>query len=197
MTNCIFSAYCMEYNCDKSCPKYAESSYLLERNDISEKSNVMSCSFQNIQMADNLLSKCQGRLGCIITNKTVATAELFTYVAICNNWKGSQLHCNVYNLKYSNFLEEIKRSWSLKSEPEALEYKRIWSESAKVLMISHLDYVSFGDFESQTLLNLIQSRDKPNLTTIVVSQDINQLVGKSNSMFFLKLQSLLGKAVKL
>jgi DNA replication protein DnaC len=117
---------------------------------------------------------------------TVAAAELLTYCAICQNWKGSQLHCTVYNLRYSQYLDMLKQSWNTKVESEELEYTRIWAGSARVLIISNLDYVSFGDFESQTLLNLIQSRSKPEQKTLIVIPDVSNLVGKGSFFDLLK-----------
>lgn len=196
MDNCIFSAHCIEYECDKSCPVLAETSYLLERNGITMNSSVFHRDPAYLSMTADTLKRAEGKTKCVTADQTVATAELFTYVAICQNWKGNRLHCNVYNLRFSTFIEETKQSWSARSDSESLEYMRIWSNSAKVLIISHLDYVNFGDFEAQTLLNLLQVRDRPDLTTIVISPKLTQLVGKDKSMFFTKLQTVLSKAVK-
>ena len=110
-------------------------------------------------------------------------ADLVTYCAICQNWQGSQLHCTVYNLRYSKYLDDTKASWSSSSVPSDLEYVKIWSESAKVLIISNIDYVNFGDFESQTLLNLIQSRATGDKLTIFVAPPLNMLVGKQSRFF--------------
>ena len=187
MFNCIFTAHCIESFCDKSCPALVETSYLLERNDISMNSDVFKSSESDINKMLCLLETSKGTVSTYVVSPGQSTsriAELITYCAICTNWKGNQLHCNVYNLKLSKHLDEIKKSWSLKSEPESLEYSRIWCESSKILIISNIDYVSFGDFESQTLLNILQSRQKSNCTTIIVSPKISELVGKSSSMFF-------------
>ena len=73
---------------------------------------------------------------------------------------------------------------------------RIFSESAKVLIISNLDYVNFGDFESQTMLNLLQERQSREFTTILVSPPINQLVSTKGSVFFNRLKSILADSVK-
>lgn len=190
MYNCIFSAHCTESTCDAACPALVETSYLLERNDINMNSFVFKREPKYLASAINTLDKCRGKAKVVTATNTVNTAELLTYCAICQNWKGSRLHCNVYNLKYSTYIESIKQSWTTRTEPEDLEYMRIWSQSAKVLIISNLDYVSFGDFESQTLLNLLQYRHNPDQTTIIVTPPVNSLVGKG--MFFVKLQQMLG-----
>lgn len=193
MHNCIFTPHCIEEMCDKSCPMLVEASYLLERNGISMNSSVFNQNPADLQFALKVLDKSDGKLGVVVRNNTVPVAERITYTAICQNWQGNRLHCNVYNLKYSKYIEAIKKSWSTKTEPESLEYMRIWSNTAKVLIISNIDYVNFGDFESQTLLNLLQSRENSGQTTIIVSPKINLLVGKG--LFFVRLQKILGDGV--
>ncbi len=199
MHNCIFNAYCTENFCDRSCPTLAETSYLLERNNIDMNSSVFQATDSEVQTMLNVLNKSQGKLGAYIANKsmnTVYASELLTYVAICSNWQGSRLHCDVYNLKYSKYVDELKKSWSLRAEPEDLEYMRIWSESAKILIISNIDYVNFGDFESQTLLNLLQTRQIAKLTTIFVTPSLGSLVSSKSSSFFSLLKSQISEAVK-
>lgn len=191
MHNCIFTAHCTETMCDKSCPMLVETSYLLERNDISMQSPVFKAKSSDLQEITDILKSAEGSLKVIKTSKATAPlAELYTYCAICQNWKGSRLHCNVYNLKFSKYLEELKKSWSSKVEPESLEYMRIWSNTAKILIISNIDFVNFKDFECQTLLNLIQSRDRPNQTTIVISPRLDSLVGSGG--FFKRMLTIFG-----
>ena len=179
--------------CDNSCPVLVETSYLLERNGISMNSPVFKSPSASIDKALDILKQVQGKMGVVVTGNTVSTSELITYCAICQNWQGSRLHCSVYNLRYSKFIEDIKKSWSAKSESEELEYTRIWSNSAKVLVISNIDYVNFGDFESQTLLNLLQTREVAGLSTIIISPKLDMLVGKG--MFFARFQKILSEAV--
>ena len=195
MNNCIFTAHCLEANCDKSCPTYVETSYLLERNGISISSYLFSDPRVDVPKLTRILDTFNNKEGVIVVNNTsggfttVQWAEALTYCAICNNWKGSRLHCVVYNLKLSKYLDDVKQSWSSKTNNEDLEYVKIWSENAKVLIISNFDFVNFGDFESQTLLNLLQTRQIEGKTTILVSPPISQLVSSKSSMFFNMLRS--------
>lgn len=189
MYNCIFSPHCTEMTCDRSCPIFVQTNYLLERNGISFSSAVFKRDEESIKTALNVIHSCQDRLGTVVTENTVNTAELLTYCSICENWKGSQLHCNVYSLKFSRYIEITKQSWNTHSETDELEYMRIWSNSSKVLIVSNIDYVNFGDFESQTLLNLIQSRQVVGKTTIIVSPPLSRLVGKGS--FFVGLHDIL------
>ena len=199
MHNCIFTPYCIENFCDRSCPVLAETSYLLERNDIDMTSSVFQASELDIQTMLNVLENSEGSVGAYVANQgidTVYSSELLTYVAICKNWQGSRLHCDVYNLKYSKYIEELKKSWSSRSESDSLEYIRIWSESAKVLIVSNFDYVNFGDFESQTILNLLQNRRIAKLTTIFVTPPIGSLISTKASSFFNMFKAQLNEAVK-
>ena len=194
MYNCIFTAHCTEPICDQSCPVLAETSYLLERNNINMNNKVFSAPDDKMQKMLGILAAADGRFGTYIVpsdETSFYSADLLTYCAICKYWKGSRLHCMVYNLKYSKFVDELKKSWSGSGESELLEYMKIWSESAKVLIISNFDYVNFGDFESQTILNLLQTRQMNNLTTIMVSPQIGTLVSSKNSTFFTMLASLM------
>lgn len=170
MYNCIFTAHCIEPFCDKSCSILAETSYLLERNGIQPTNPVFHASEAKIQQMLKLLDSREGQLTAYVVgpdDNTIYESDLLTYCAICKNWRGSKLHCTVYNLRYSKFIDETKKSWK-GTESEELQYMRIWSESAKILIVSNTDYVSFTDFESQMLLNLIQQRESEGLTTIVV-----------------------------
>lgn len=198
MNNCIFTAHCTEHTCDNACPILVETSYLLERNGLSFDNPVFKSSASAISNALSTLHKYEGRLGVVVPpNETTTTAHsnLLTYCAICENWQGNRLHCNVYHLKFSNHVEAIQRSWSTKSPPESLEYEQIWSTTAKILIISSLDYVQFKDFQAQTLLNIIHNRMTNNLTTIVVTPQLSELVG-SDKGFFPRLKNLLKEAMK-
>ena len=189
MHNCIYSGHCMQEMCDKSCPTLAETTYLLERNRISMSSEVFKTDPTVVEKYIKYLNDAEGKTKSLFAKNTVNASELLTYCSICQKWRGSRLHCTVYNLKFSQYVESIKKSWSMKSESDELEYMRIWSTNAKVLIISNLDYVNFKDFECQTLLSLLQSREKSEFTTILVSPITGSLVG--NGQFFNRFINLL------
>lgn len=194
MNNCIFTAHCTEAVCDKACPALVETSYLLERNGLSFDNEVFHETPERIAAALDKLHKSAGKLGVVVsTESTITASNLLTYCAICENWQGNRLHCNVYHLKFSNHVEAIQRSWSTKNPPESLEYEQIWCSTAKVLIISNLDYVQFKDFQAQTLLNIIHNRMNNHLTTIVVTPPLDQLIGNQTG-FFKLLKDLLKEA---
>lgn len=192
MYNCIYSGHCTQMVCDKSCPTLVETTYLLERNNISMSSDVFHKSKSEIDRCLKVLDSADGRFLTLIDKSTVSTSELLTYCGICQRWKGSRLHCTVYNLKFSQYVESIRNTWTTKNETEQLEYMRIWASTAKLLVISNLDYVNFRDFECQTLLTLLQSRENSGFTTIVVSPPTSDLVG--SGQFFNRLITVLNKS---
>lgn len=196
MHNCIFSGHCTENGiCSVSCPILAQTSYLLERNGISMTNPVFKLSQDQLNKYVNLLALSSGKTASIIVSGGLMTnqaADAITYCAICENWKGSQLHCTVYNLKFSQYIEEVQKSWSFNSDDSAAEYMKIWATRAKVLIISNIDFVNFKDFQCQTLLSLLQSRiNNTELTTIVVSPPTSSLVGEGQ--FFSRLTDMLKK----
>lgn len=187
MHNCIYTAHCTEAFCDKSCPILVETSYLLERNGITFANPVFSAPIDKVRKMLKVLELADGRFSVYKIDPdetTIQSSDLLTYCAICKYWKGSRLHCNVYNLKYSKYIDELKKTWNGTPESENLQYMKIWSESAKVLIVSNFDYVNFSDYESQAMLNLIQQRQSQGLTTILVSPQIGMLVSSKKSSFF-------------
>ncbi len=195
MHNCIFNGHCTEEHlCNASCPILAQTSYLLERNNISMNSSVFKLSSEEIQKHVKILSLAKGRTVSVIVSGNTFTneaADTLTYCAICEHWKGSQLHCTVYNLKFAQYLEAIQKSWGFNSDSSEVDYMKIWATEAQVLIISNIDFVNFKDFQCQTMLSLLQSRIGTNLTTIVVSPTISSLVGEGQ--FFSRLTDTLSK----
>lgn len=196
MYNCIFTGHCIEDElCNTSCPVLAQISYLLERNDIKMNSSISKLSDSQIKQYTKILFDSAGKVTCAVVNNgsfTNQAADALTYCAICENWRGSQLHCTVYNLKFNQYIETLQNSWSFSDESsDKLSQIKIWVANARVLIISNLDFINFKDFQSQTLLSLFQSRVGLDKSTIVVTPPINSLVG--DGQFFAKLTSILTK----
>ena len=196
MYNCIFTGHCIEEQpCNTSCPALAQTSYLLERNDIKMTSPVFKMSESDMRKYYNILNESAGRTTSVIVNNgdfTNLAADALTYCAICENWRGSQLHCTVYNLKFTQYLETLQSSWSFGDDSsDKVSQMKIWIANARVLIISNLDFINFKEFQSQTLLSLLQSRAGMDLTTIVVTPPVTSLVGEGQ--FFARLTSLLKK----
>ena len=195
MYNCSLSAFCTKTYCDKSCPALAESSYLLERNNIEITNPVFRVNESSVLKVFSVLEQNEGQL---ITwespGNPEGSADVFTYCAICKHWNGSKLHCSVYHLNFSRYIELIKKSWSTNSEPEELEYMKIWIEKSTVLVISGFRYMRFNDFECQTMLNLLDNRRNKMRTTVVVAASVDSISGNSAD-FLLRLKEILRGAV--
>lgn len=195
--SCILFGKCVKPRCDFSCPEYAETDYLLSRNNISLANKVFRANRRQIRHYSDLMDCYPDKLTTVFVRNTadtstIDTAQLLTYIAVCKKWKGNTLHCSVYHLHFSSYLDDMQRSWGTPSE--AFEYQKIWIKSAKILIISSIDYVQFKDFPSQALLNIIQGRKIDGLCTIVVSPPTNELLGDRNSMFFSKLKDMLNSS---
>ena len=191
MHNCMFTGHCIKSSCDPSCPALTESSFLLEQNGIGLNSNVFHTDANLLHKYNKIVENAEGKIQTVIAKNTNSVAEVITYCGICKYWKGSRLHTAVYNLRLSQYLDAIQGSWSSQSNLDDLEYQKIWISKAKLLIISNIDYVNFKDFQCQQLLSLLQSRDKPEMGTIIVSPTTNALVG--NGLFFNRLQETLGR----
>lgn len=194
MNDCIFSAFCPEKTCDKSCPNLSESSYLLERNKITFDSSVFNMGEVVSENIEEFLHKTEEQiLVAIKVDKTTIKAEQITYGCILRHWEGSQLHCVVYSLKFQRYLDLIQKSWGMKSEPTELQYMKIFIDSCRVLIISGLDFIMFKDFQCQTLLTLLQDREAENKQTILVLPKTDLL---GEGPFFSILKDQLDKVVK-
>lgn len=196
MYNCIFTGHCIEeQQCNTACPVLAQTSYLLERNNIKMTSPVFKMSNSDLKKYYTILNESVGRVtSAVVANGdfTNQAADALTYCAICENWRGSQLHCTVYNLKFNQYLETLQNSWSFGDDSsDKISQIKIWVAHARVLIISNLDFINFKDFQSQTLLSLLQSRVSMDMSTIIVTPPVSSLVG--DGQFFARLTSLLSK----
>lgn len=193
MNKCMFSGHCIKTTCDQSCPAYAESSFLLEQNGIGINSAVFHADPTLITKYNKIVENSEGKLQTVIAKNTNSVAELIAYCGVCKYWKGSRLSTPVYTLKLSQYLERIQGSWSNLSDKDDLEYQKIWVSKAKLLIVSNIDFVNFKDFQCQTLLSLLQSRDKPEFGTIIVSPQPQALVG--GGLFFNRLQEIISRTI--
>lgn len=190
MFDCVYSPHCIRLQCDESCPVHAESSYLLERNNIDSTSSVFNQSSERVARTRKLIEDSVNKLTVIESSNTVSSSDFITYCACALTWKGCRLHCTAYNLRLSKYLDDLRNSWN-SGNTDKVDYIKVWAETAKILVVSNIDYVKFKDFESQILLNLLQTRtDK---CTIIVSPQIDSLVG--DGLFFSKLKNMMKGAI--
>ena len=192
MNDCIHFLFCTKTICDRSCPTAGESSYLLERNDIPDGSDVFKSSDAENSKSLAILQSNEKYI-TVESDNTVRSANQIAYAAVCENWYGNHFHCSVYHLRFSNYIDDLQRSWGLKEVPESLEYVQIWLSTAKVLVVSNIDFMKFQDFQAQTLLNIIHNRLSSGLKTILVTPKIKSLVG--SGIFFDRLKALMKEGV--
>jgi len=193
MHNCMFTGHCIKSACDQSCPAFNESSFLLEQNGIGLNSSVFHADPALLAKYNRYVEGSEGKLQTVIAKNTNSAAELIAYCGVCKYWKGSRLSTAVYTLKLSQHLETLQNSWSRTSNLDRFDFQKIWIDNAKLLIISNIDYVNFKDFQCQTLLSLLQSRDKPKFGTIIVSPPTHALVG--SGLFFNRLQETLNRTI--
>ena len=89
------------------------------------------------------------------------------------------------------YINKLQQSWGMSAPDDDLEYTQIFIEKCKVLVVSNIDYVQFKDFHAQTLLNMAHNRKLHNQTTLVVSPDMNRLIG--SGPFFVRMKEVFGK----
>lgn len=178
MNNCIFSGHCLELRCDYSCPILAQSAHLMDINGLQLQNPALHATRQDYAKYSKIIAASEGDPVVLIDSKsTTHTADIITYTAICERWRGCQLHAWVYNLNFSQYVDLIQSSWG-NSDSDKLEQIKQFIQSSKVLIISNIDYVNFKDFQSQLLLNLLESRVRSyDRSTIVVSPPISNLIG--------------------
>lgn len=194
MFDCIYTAHCIRDVCDLACQVHTEIQYWMERCDIKINNPILHCDDSKIAKAQQLIESNTGKLVTVKSKDTAEFGDILSYVAICLHGRGTALTHGIYKLNFSEFMDEIKHSWQTHSDSNKLEFMKIWANSENYLIIVGLDYIKFGDFESQTLLQLIQSRRSPEKSTFVVIPESESLVGANNSIFFTRLMDVLEEA---
>ena len=188
ISNCVFAPFCFDLNCSGVCNKQWQHDYLLDLNRLYFPLSCANFTDDELNKGLDILDRRQW-LRVVKSKNPKETGDFLTYLAICNQWRGSSANSVVYHLNFSNYAELIKVS-SPWDPPESLQYMKIWSrgedtlKSGKqhTLIISGLDFVPFNDSLSSELLQLITNRQRNNCKTVVILNDVNRLVGK-DSMF--------------
>lgn len=191
--NCPFKQYCRQNQCKIICADLVEYEYLMERNGLLNNKSVLSFSTKCLQHASECLVASEGGYKVVISDNTSDTASCLTYAAICNHYKGNTLHCSVYHLNFMEYINRIQQSWSINGSDDDLDYINIFIDKAKIVIVSNIDFMQFKDFQAQTLLNLAHNRKLHGLSTIIVSPNLNSLVG--SGPFFSRLKEVFGKEV--
>lgn len=209
MIDCPYNNTCIKAYCDLSCGEYSELLHWCNRCDITITNPVMQSKQDDILLADAIIQRAikdKNNTDSNFTNisvykckNTQYMADLISYTAICRYCKGIGFYNGVYKLNFSKYLDEIKHSWNGRNESDTLENMNLWINSSKFLIIYNLGLVRFGDFESQTILNIFQERyEIDKYTMIVLDEGKYGLNGKQDSLFYHKFKDeLVHRGVRL
>ena len=196
---CPFSSQCERAFCDYSCGKNVLFDVMMKKSEI----RPQDVGAINVKLRDKVkqdLAKFKGSTIYITANRgSKMLGDIYAWLAACKlcPYYGSDV--TVYHLKYSKYLEQLRQSWSTKYEPEELIEARCFINTARVLIVSSLEYVQYKDFESQTLFSLLGERSyNREFTTIVIGPEINTWLGPhiTRSQFANRLGIMLEEAVK-
>lgn len=188
--DCMFSSFCTSATCDMSCPSWAQSTYLLRRNDLSMDSDIFRLSDSELDRYVNIYNSCNNHgLTVLIESKDeIRISKILAYIAICKHWRGNVNRCDAYHLRFSKYLTVLQRSWNYNEVNDEIRYMQSWVSNAKMLIVSDFSYVNLKDFQSQTLLQLIYDREIKELPTIIVSPRVENLIGSGDMFHLLKSQ---------
>lgn len=196
---CPFSSQCERAFCDYSCGKNVLFDVMMKKSEI-KPHDVGAISVKLRDKVKQDLAKFKGCTIYITANRgNKMLGDIYAWLAACKlcPYYGSDV--TVYHLKYSKYLEQLRQSWATKYEPEELIEARCFINTARVLVVSSLEYVQYKDFESQTLFSLLGERSyNRDFTTIVIGPEINTWLGPhiTRSQFANRLGIMLEDAVK-
>ena len=196
---CPFSSQCERAFCDYSCGKNVLFDVMMKKSEIKPQ-DVGAISVKLRDKVKQDLAKFKGSTIYITANHgNKMLGDIYAWLAACKlcPYYGSDV--TVYHLKYSKYLEQLRQSWATKYEPEELIEARCFINTARVLIVSSLEYVQYKDFESQTLFSLLGERSyNREFTTIVIGPEINTWLGPhiTRSQFANRLGIMLEEAVK-
>ena len=199
MLKCPYNNSCIKAECDLACSEFSEFTHWCNRCNISLSSPAISASFEKIKLADDLIKQAHDdeylegsnyiHLSVYRGDNNPLMSDLVSYIAICKYCEHKGFYNGVYKLNFSKYIDEIKKSWTTRQDSIDLENMKIWIQSSNYLVVYNLGLVRFGDFESQTLLTILQDRyDIEKHTIFIMEKGKSALLGKPDSMFYAKLK---------
>lgn len=176
---CTCSGQCAKDECDMSCSKNTMLQLHLEKSNIDNVSPAFSICSENMEKFWDIISSTNGTYRIIQCKKASKCAEYMTYCAICKLGYNRGSSISVYHLDYNSYVQMIKDSWSGGVTMKLREIQAFVS-SAAVLIVSGIDYCVFNDFECQTLMQILDERQKIGKSTLYLVSDITFLAGKGS-----------------
>ena len=188
---------CIKPICDLACSEFSEFEHWSNRCGLTITNPALRANQTKILEADSLIQSARQdihndsnyiHISVYSGDKSQFMADLTSYVAICKYCRNIGFYNGVYKLNFSQYLDEIKKSWNTRNNSK-LDDIKIWIKSSKYLVICNMGLVRFGDFESQTLLSIFQERyDQEKYTILILEKGKFSLPGKSDSLFYAKLK---------
>lgn len=177
--------------CGESCPVWAVTEFLLRKNNLLG-TNVMSRMTRSVvQTCDKIIEGAMTSTDSFVTYipQSIScneAANLLTYYGICTNWRGSAFSTVVYNLNFSTYINEVKKSWNNSNLDKFTEFDYIRSiiegkvegKATNILILSGIEFVNFKDFACEQMFDIINCRQSKHLPLIIVSPEASNIVGE-------------------
>lgn len=168
---CPFAAACDSPRCDYSCNRTSTLEAMIRHSEI-DPNRLGKVSPEAISMIESYMQKFSGRTGMVLCNKDSKwLADLYSWVAICklSRYYGSDIA--VFHLNFNQYVQNIRSGNWGRGESERMSLMRYFIRTARVLVISGLEYIQWYDTESQTLLQVIGDRERnSNFSTVIVGR---------------------------
>lgn len=180
---CMYSNVCTEYECNLTCIKGVTSEYYVNASNFP----LYSSEFMNYYNDEdfvkfgNIIKDHRRGYGVVVSKGRKYLSDAFFYAAMVIENYHSLYWPEAFMLNYRKYTDAYKRSWTTGEEPDSLQEARYNAEHCCTLIITGLDTMIFGDFESQTLLALLEDRNKAKQSTILVMSDVDNINTNSRS----------------
>lgn len=180
---CMYCNICTEYECNFTCIKGVTSGYYVDASNFP----LYSSEFMNFYTDEDfvkfgkIIKDHRRGYGVVVSKGRKYLADAFFYAAMVIENYHSLYWPEAFMLNYRKYTDSYRRSWTTGEEPDSLQEARYNAEHCCTLIITGLDTMIFGDFESQTLLALLEDRNKAKQSTILVMSDVDNINTNSRS----------------
>lgn len=180
---CMYCNICTEYECNFTCIKGVTSQYYVDASNFP----LYSSEFMNFYTDEdfvrfgNIIKDHRRGYGVVVSKGRKYLSDAFFYAAMVIENYHSLYWPEAFMLNYRKYTDSYRRSWTTGEEPDSLQEARYNAEHCCTLIITGLDTMIFGDFESQTLLALLEDRNKAKQSTIIVMSDVDNINTNSRS----------------
>lgn len=180
---CMYCNICTEYECNFTCIKGVTSQYYVDASNFP----LYSSEFMNFYTDEDfvrfgkIIKDHRRGYGVVVSKGRKYLSDAFFYAAMVIENYHSLYWPEAFMLNYRKYTDSYRRSWTTGEEPDSLQEARYNAEHCCTLIITGLDTMIFGDFESQTLLALLEDRNKAKQSTIIVMSDVDSINTNSRS----------------